>query len=69
MKRALRDSARPTSRRRRLRRGAGGFALTFAPIVGGDAAVMFSEAEASGDARSYPDAQPSAQGTCTVESF
>lgn len=69
MKRALRESARSTSRRRRLRRRTTGLALTFAPIVGIDAAVLFTEAEASADARPYPDAQPEARGTCTIESF
>lgn len=69
MKRAMRDSMRSTSRRRRLRRRAAGFALTFAPIVGIDAAVLYTEAERSADARPYPDAQPDAHGTCAIESF
>lgn len=69
MKRALRDSARSTSRRRRLRRRSAGFALTFAPIAGIDAAVLYTEAESSADTRPYPDAQPDVPGTCTIESF
>lgn len=69
MKRSMRDSARSASRRRRLRRRSAGFALTFAPLVGIDAAVLFTEAEASADARPYPDAQPDAQGTCAIEPF
>lgn len=66
MKRMLRESPKMAARRRRPRRRAPGAVLTFAPQDEFDSAVLFTEADASHEVRTYPDALGTSTDTCST---